>query len=708
MGCVDESIIEENNKGVLPDDNIKEFSDGYSLSFYVSLDQLSGENTRADATYDDYWLYDIENYLKPDEFRVLFFDKQGRFLFESKTRWLTSIEAKDGNSRWRVGIPVFQYLSDNFQQEGENAGESMESSYKWDEIVDYMKKNPFKIAILANRPDEVSIPYINDFDDNLKNNGNIIRDTWDGTLGKLGPFWTPKNSVITTYKDINNWNKNNDLTSEEDRAEDKDNAVMTVMDLHHCQYDPIYDAKNNNIVNGEYRPGAYSHVIKNVKDPEVSSEQEVPYMGAVMSWLGDDKRKITNEGEINNSAAERSFYRLPEDKFADNQVNNQYIPMFGIQDFDSIPDWTKGTTYNVSTQTASQATDYSYRTIMLLRAVVKLELKIPMYDDQGNFVKVDLNHTQLWFNNYMTRTEPLDVVTPTDQIWSTKHSNILGDCEWTLIRDYGPLVNTTKLHDNMRDYRDRTSWYYGRWKQIDPDFNFNGESGWNYEENAEYVKVFNPIVQRLQIAYICNNFLPIGIPREKFLNSDGKNAQGDKYIAFDKLEEVLPGTKTEAEEKYYSPQGYYYRWVIYCGERYINDANRLGYLSSTSGDSDAKKNSPGYIAFFRIKINNTVYRLPLVDYSQMNTTLTPSSTSLKAFMSNSTDGNIKTTNPPAGVNEYCHAIAGLFNTKSLYNCLPYPLLRNHHYRMTVNIGDKGYLNVELMNAQDRNIDYIFK
>ena len=280
-GCVDDSLIEQNSGKPKDDMNIEEFSDGYSLSFNITVDQLGGDVlTRASNDLNDLWLSELENYVDPQEFRVLFFDENDNFLFESKTRWLTETDAKEGNRCWRVGVPIFQYLSDNFHQEGDDEGEEKEEGevYNWEGIIEYMKAHPFKIAILANRPDQIKLPYINDYDDNLKGASRVPWD--DDKFGKVGPFWGPYNSIMTDMRHDDN---------------DKETKIMKVFDLHHCQYDPIIDAKNHS---GEGGSGPYNHIIKEVWDSEVSSAEPVPYMGAMSSWLGDEKRYIYKDGGL--------------------------------------------------------------------------------------------------------------------------------------------------------------------------------------------------------------------------------------------------------------------------------------------------------------------------------------------------------------------------------------------------------------------------
>ena len=108
---------------------------GYSIGLTITLDAMGG---RA-ATPDNDPLWEFENYIDPQKFRVLFFDKDNKFLFESKNRWMKQIETSNDNSRWYVSVPFFTYGN--------------EDNWDWKKIKGKMMEGDFKIAILANRPE---------------------------------------------------------------------------------------------------------------------------------------------------------------------------------------------------------------------------------------------------------------------------------------------------------------------------------------------------------------------------------------------------------------------------------------------------------------------------------------------------------------------------------------------------------------------------
>lgn len=633
-GCTDEVLV-ENQQQPGEEFNIREYSEGYSIAFDITLDRLGGNNTRVNRDdINDLLLDEWENYMNPEEFRILFFDADDNYLFESTSRWFTQVASQDGGNRWRIGVPIFQYLSDGYDDTGENNGKPLTDDYKynWDKIVEIMRTKDFKVAVLANRPSKVDVPDITDFQGPRPEN-----------FGENGPFWTALNSVAT-----------------EDR---KGEPIKKVFDLHHCQFDPIYQSKSTG--NGD----CYAFIMEDVDG--------LPYMGAVSSWLHATKlRKVPKPGTTEDKdKEEKRYYRLPvEPQETANQTGStaapiqgqkiedpQYIPMYGIQLFSALSSWSKGTTFNLSEQTASQTGDYDYKAIKMLRSVVKIELRIPMYDKQGNAVEVDNEWAQIWSNNYMARCEPMDVSTPTDQIWNSDHEN---NCEWLKIKNYGPF------HDNGKstsDFRQRLSWFYGSWdKDGHWDFTAHGFNSNNIpaplknkdtDEKADYPRIFNPITQRLKSAFITDTYLPVK----------------DKY----------------------------HRWVIYCGERNNIDHNNL--------NSTVETNS-GMVNYFKVKlkrkINNNdtyvIYNIPITDYSNPDN---PVYNYLEQFRS------INLTEANSSIQDMNNFISNMTNfgtdikklSKTDYDKVTYPLLRNHFYRLEVSFGDTHDINVQIINAEQRTV-----
>ena len=627
MSCVRESLSED--PVTKEPFNIEAFSDGYSVAFELDLDPMGGEAaTRADVA-DNTQIEAWENYINPEEFRILFFDADDNFLFESKTRWFTSVDSHHGGGRWRVGVPIFPYLSDGYDDKKDdnistNPDHSIDESYDWTRIAQIMRTQPFKIAILANRQSNISVPQLSD----LTADQRKVK-----TFGKNGPFWSPTNS-IASYDEV--------------ELQDHLDDIKTVFDLHHCQYDPFYENKNAG-GGGDCYTFLFEYDREEMDD---GMTKMVPYMGAVSGWLHPGRVRKYDGEKV------RYFYRLPEGQIRDEEGDiderpgitlaepaKQYIPMYGIQRFEPLTQWTKGTTYNLSEQVGSQTGDYDYKSISLLRSVVKLELRIPKsyVDNNGNKIDVTVDNewAQICASNFMARSEPMDVWTPTNEIWKD-HTT---DCEWMDIRNYGLYAD----NDPSNNYRRKLSWFFGLW-QKDNKWDIKGK-GINLPDEIEgdedarkrYPHIFNPITQRLQLAFITDCYLPT-----------------DDY----------------------------HRWIIYGGEKNMNDPNALNSLSSM-----------GYITYFRVWVqrgtgSGNIYYLPITDYSSANN---PIRALNKMTETDSQKTKIMTIdNYPEFMNDYNNAVKT--TDKEYY---PYPLLRNHMYRLTVSFGNGDDIDVHILNGEKR-------
>ena len=123
--------------------NEAESADDFSLAFDIALNTISDGATRTDvSTYGDEVDNEVDIEGIKHDFRILFFDKDDNFLFEPlKTYYQYELEGPtEGNyestnvltKHWRVVIPA--------------------SALKRDGLLDKIKTNSFKIAVLANWP----------------------------------------------------------------------------------------------------------------------------------------------------------------------------------------------------------------------------------------------------------------------------------------------------------------------------------------------------------------------------------------------------------------------------------------------------------------------------------------------------------------------------------------------------------------------------
>lgn len=223
--CVDDLIIEEK-----PDPDTDISFDGYSIGFKFNLhSDLS--STRADGVeeYEDY--IDTRN-----KFRVFFFTEDGDLLFGAIDRTITYLGEKDGEKNWYVRIPM-NYLVD---RDG--------NDYEVEKIIKYLKEKSFKVAILANWP----------------NNGSKPTGNEDGTIDwnyyNRAPNWNAKNSCFYTGKD---------------------GVIKNINDLHHLVEDSFYGNSESGS-DGLSRYKVYSFLMDNNKK-----------MGVKQDWV---KPRDINEG----------------------------------------------------------------------------------------------------------------------------------------------------------------------------------------------------------------------------------------------------------------------------------------------------------------------------------------------------------------------------------------------------------------------------
>ena len=678
--CVDDNEIPE------------VFVDGYSLNLKVTLDNMGG--TRAGEGTENP-MAELENYIDPEKFRVLFFDRDDRFLFESKSRWVKQIVPNGDNdhAEWFVSVPLYDYGNDEAY------------NWKWEEIRRVLtgedendttpdgepiyKRNKdgkplpwaFKIAILANRPStEWNMGINGRYSDNNPDipipNGRGDGDDIDGVEitkngWKLqnGPFWKLEHT---------RWGNN----------------VKTVFDLHHCQYDPIYHGKSYNDRNGKKEEGSegtwdqvgpyfyqnldvYDFVSGVVKEGEGFDDYiGKPTMGATSTWVSWKDEDTDKDVNI-NSAFENKAKTPPDDysirKFV-RLSKDHPIPMYGIQSFSKIgEDWVKGTPFNLSNIADGQdSEDYDYKSISLLRSVVKLELVIP----KTNVIKT-LDVAMIYPNIY-ARCEPMDVWTPTDSIWNyTAHEDedgiddINAKCEWYRIREYGPVSGATNYtgqdKKSIAAYQSKMSWFYGIWTK----------HGWKFEEHSKYIpSAEHQIVTDKDLDY----------PR--IFNSCVQRNSQMSCVDVDYSNLYNDGN---------------YHFIVYTGEKNINDPSNISEMGKDN-------NGAAPITSWWVRINNnSEYGFALAPYENIET-VTGSTAKTSAYQY---DGTARTTSRfryyEARVQGYTTS-----NNQTLTQLpkdkMPWPLVRNHVYRIKIgtinNTRSGGEMSVqsEVLHSKSINFD----
>lgn len=540
--------------------------DEYGLTLAVTLDYMGGRS-RAGANP----MEEIENYINPEKFRVLFFDNEEKFLFESKSRWVKKLGATNDYNSWLVSVP--------FYTSGNDTGEY---EWDWDEIREKITKNKFKIAILANRPEWECFPDM----DTLKNFGSQ-------RFNNAGPFWTKE-----------------------------DAGVKKIIDLHHCQWDPIYTSKTQKNRNVPAQEGFYDFIMG--VDPNEPDYQKKLMMGSTSCWVDHGKNLEDDGKKYSPGGTARRRWRLPSKEYP--------IPMYGIQEFNPITNWTKGTPFNLSALTDGDATnkDYVHKNIALLRSVVKTELVIPNTYAKPTYVNIR-------YCNVYARCEPMNIWDPTDEIWVDEAYHDT-KCEWLNIHKYGALVrpNDATGKSNSNDaswtaFRDRIIWFFGAWADNGPD----GKPRWDFAKYGGITKA------RSQI----NSW---GITPPKIFNVCTQRnliVMCDEWV--DLTDEYNDGN---------------YHYVVYMGERNVSHPSDLWNM----GNSESGKATVGYWMF---NIGTRLFSVPFVDYTKNKQVV-------EGTYSNGEPGNA------TGTFE-ANVVKNWNNT----NYIPMPLLRNHVYRFIV--GAKG-------------------
>ena len=242
------------------------------------------------------------------------------------------------------------------------------------------------------------------------------------------------------------------------------------------------------------------------------------------------------------------LYETDREGVAPNE--NQGIPMYGVKDFEPIPDWQRGTTHNLDGN------------INLIRALAKVEV----------FIKADFGapkHVLMRGMNRAARCEPMDVHSPTEQIWNDNHYSSSSDlCEWFRIQNHG--ANYT-----IPDYSKWLGWFYGSWKEQDCKWKVDGSSNpyrWDYNKR-----------------YYVPNGTQGGWNKGNFKSEADDNGNKPPHIfnpylyrcdfcQFLYVEETTPSAEDMSSN---IPSERYYHYVLYVPEKNIDDPTSVGNTNST-------------------------------------------------------------------------------------------------------------------------------
>ncbi|MCH5227325.1 MAG: hypothetical protein J1F16_05855 [Muribaculaceae bacterium] len=578
-GCTDDELPDPS--GISKPNDAVDYGDNYSLDFTVTLDEMGGSPTRADNFNP---MKEMEDYIDPQKFRVLFFDAKGNFLFESKSRWVNKLDKeKDdiAHKRYYVSVPIFSYGNDTPEK------------WCWEKIREVMTDpdgGGFKIALLVNRP-------LNEYTSDYAGTNTVDGGTVKGWFPNNAPDWTVENSRF-------------------DKDGNENPKCKRIFDLHHSQMEPTY--RNKGKPSGYSGEGFYNFLMEDapagVLDPPDAK------MSPFVSWVNwdDENGGGTNKVKV---FAQDCRKTLPPSK-------EHPIPMYGVQNFQPIAksQWEKGTTFGLNRPGIDEP-------ISLLRSAVKLELVLPANKKPTRVL--------LLYSNIYSRCEPMDVWTPTNQLWKEHDKG----CEWEAIQKYGPIIRKKDPADakygqsdgTFAIYRKRISWIYGCWKKDGWwDFGTLGSANVVPEgDDTPYPRIFNPLIQR----------------------NNGVYVYGDQHTV----------------TLYEDPEKKNIHIITYTGERNINDPSNLKNMETDGVGSKT-------VIFWVLEYDNKFYSLPIADYSKPgNTGLTSIGNGGKAAAFS--DYNL------ANLSTYANNIA---DPATPAENRPWPLIRNHVYKMNIgNIARSG-------------------
>ena len=442
FACVSDNLLDEFDSAP-QEEEMPDFGDDvYSLNFVATLDNMGSSPTRAITDKDPEIITRYENYINLERFRILFFDKNDKFLFESKNRWVKQIDSNDEYSGWFISVPLGPFGNDSYQ-------DTHAKEYNWDDIRDKLteENSYFKIAILANRPAQLLYP--GTFSDSTL-------ELPEGVFDNDGPYWGPD-----------------------------DVGKRDIFDLHHYQYDIIYADKGKH-ADGGSNGAFYDFIMGDINTTR-------PTMGSAINWVSFDKDD--NDKVVLTSSTAMRHVKMPSE--------DHPIPMYGIQIFPTIPkdQWKKGSPFDLSNlqDGLNPGTTYIPTSVSLLRSCVRLDLVIPKTIKNGQKPKF----VSLWYSNIYSRTEPMNTWTPTNQLWKDKCDS---QCELNDLINFGAFVSSSVVNETTKlAYQNRLSWFYGAWKQkgweyktltgstITPPAASTGGG------SKDYPQIFNTCIQRNKV-----------------------------------------------------------------------------------------------------------------------------------------------------------------------------------------------------------------
>ena len=315
------------------------------------------------------------------------------------------------------------------------------------------------------------------------------------------------------------------------------------------------------------------------------------------------------------------------------------IPMYGVQKFNKLDGWwDEGSSFDLTTG-GHDATGkvYNAKTISLLRAVAKIEVLIPKSLGVPK-------HVYMHSLNASVRCEPMDVATPTNELWKD-HNN---GCEWKLVQKHGTFLEEGKTSYETNDYKKKLAWYYGNW--LEWGWDFNGLQWKPDYDNGPFPRVFNPYISRAD----CAAFIDV--------------------------------------TDYYNDQFYHY--LFYMGENTIDASSAYNGAGGSAMIPHIEiRFDERYASTCKVAVNTD---LNLMDKDCYHIYFTEGGIASGARDTNGVskiaNGNYETQ----------------YETKTEYLKEHWPIMRNHIYRFTLVDNGSNNMSGLVVDAQNRSVDFDFK
>lgn len=325
------------------------------------------------------------------------------------------------------------------------------------------------------------------------------------------------------------------------------------------------------------------------------------------------------------------------------------IPMYGIQDFDPIGAyWVPGELFNLSANNGLHPDNrYNYRWISLLRSVAKVELKIA----KAPFGGKKPAYVYMRSMNRSARLNPIDVLTPTNQLWyGDAEHNLVGIVQETAnIQTYGPIYEGENGNKSPEHFHQRLAWFFGVWTHekvgIDAQSVNSSNEKWDWnnkintvdiDKSIPYPRVFNPHINRSDYTH--------------FIDTDPE------------------GTDTE-----------YWHYMLYVPEKGLTDVNNPGDVTEAPKCLHVELRWEDLNSDDNLD-NNAAYRIYFADPTK-NGQLVGS----------------------YGRDKYKDYERDVNNVRTFF-----PIVRNHLYQVTVSGINQGDINYTVNNPAEREVNIEFE